>query len=112
MLRVSFANGVTAWCRPRVLNRPNLIFGLARQILTLQGLERRWFASFFNHLLDIECAYEADRSDIIWLPEHLESLLASANEGMQIALILALNLGHRGKDRDRLRSGATIAAMS
>lgn len=78
----------------------DLIFGLARRIITFKVKEDGSLP--FNHLLDIECAYEADRSDIIWLPEHVEAFMASANEGMQIALILALNLGRREGDLIRL----------
>jgi integrase len=78
------------------------IFGLARRIVSFavaDGLVS------VNHLLDIEAVYQADRSDIIWLPEHVEAFLNSADDGMQLALILGLNLGRREADLIRLTWG-------
>ena len=45
------------------------------------------------------------RSDIIWLPKDVDAFLNHANPGMQLALILALNLGRREADLIRLTWG-------
>lgn len=56
-----------------------------------------------NHLLTIEGIYSTDRSDIIWLPEHVEAFMNSgANQTMQLALIIGLNIGRREADIIRL----------
>lgn len=43
-------------------------------------------------------AYEGDRSDKIWLPEHVEAFMAVANDEMRLALVLALHTGQRQGD--------------
>lgn len=47
-------------------------------------------------------AYRADRSDLIWLPEHIEAFNAKASEQLQRALLLALETGQRQGDLLRL----------
>jgi integrase len=51
-----------------------------------------------NVLDDFERAYENDRSDIIWLPEHIEAFLQAASPEMQFAMVLALHTGQRQAD--------------
>ena len=78
------------------------ILGLARRIVSFakdDGLLG------VNHLMDIEGLYSADRSDIIWLPKDVDAFFQYANIGMQLALILALNLGRREADLIRLTWG-------
>ena len=58
-----------------------------------------------NRLLTIEGAHKADRSDMIWLPEHIEAFWKTASQGMELALILPLNLGRREGDLIRLTWG-------
>jgi integrase len=58
-----------------------------------------------NHLLGIAAIYEADRSDIIWLPEHVDAFWTLASPKMKLALILGLNLGRRMGDLIKLTWG-------
>ena len=70
----------------------------ARQADLILALARRIVCSFFgvdplgklgiNHLTGIEAIYEADRSDVIWLPKHVEAFWAVASPKMKLALIL------------------------
>lgn len=46
--------------------------------------------------------YEADRADIIWLPEHIKAFCAVASPELQFALLLALWTGQRQSDLLRL----------
>ena len=81
------------------------ILGLARRIVSFakdDGLIA------VNHLMDIQALYSADRSDIIWLPKDVDAFFQHANPGMQLALILALNLGRREADLIRLTWGDYI----
>jgi integrase len=57
-------------------------------------------ASIFdrNHLLGINKAYKADRSDAIWTIEDVTACMETANRPMKLALILALHLGRRAGD--------------
>jgi integrase len=48
-----------------------------------------------NYLRGFKRLYHADRSEIIWLPEHIESFMKVAPIEMQRALILALHTGQR-----------------
>jgi len=61
-----------------------------------------WAASDSNletNVLDtFERAYEGDRSDMIWLPEHVDAFMAAAEPEMQLALVLALHTGQRQAD--------------
>jgi integrase len=78
------------------------ILGLARRIVSFakdDGLIA------VNHLMDIQALYSADRSEIIWLPKDVDAFFQHANPGMQLALILALNLGRREADLIRLTWG-------
>ena len=95
----------------------DLIFATCRRIVSFavdDGLLE------INHLLTIEAVYSADRSDMIWLPsEHIEAFWqandpqregitkseAKQGQTMQLALILALNLGRREGDLIRLTWG-------
>lgn len=58
-----------------------------------------------NHLAGFKRLYHNDRSEIIWLPEHVGVLMASASVEMQRALILALHTGQRQGDLLRLSWG-------
>ena len=51
-----------------------------------------------NHLRGFRRLYHADRSEIIWLPEHIAAFMAVAPIEMQRAMILALHTGQRQGD--------------
>jgi integrase len=55
-----------------------------------------------NHLRGFRRLYHADRSEIIWLPEHIAAFMAAAPIEMQRAMILALHTGQRQGDLLRL----------
>jgi integrase len=55
-----------------------------------------------NVLDGFERAYASDRSEIIWLPEHIEAFMAAASPEMQFAMVLALHTGQRQGDIRRL----------
>jgi integrase len=55
-----------------------------------------------NHLRGFKRLYHADRSEIIWLPEHIAAFMNAAPIEMQRALILALHTGQRQGDLLRL----------
>lgn len=55
-----------------------------------------------NHLRGFRRLYHADRSEIIWLPEHITAFMNVAPVEMQRALILALHTGQREGDLLRL----------
>lgn len=80
----------------------DLIFATCRRIVSF-GVDDGLIE--VNHLLTIDAVYKADRSDMIWLPEHIEAFFENAPAGMRLALILALNLGRREGDLIRLTWG-------
>lgn len=51
-----------------------------------------------NHLRGFKRLYHVDRSEIIWLPEHIASFMSAASLEMQQALILGLHTGQREGD--------------
>ncbi|EEE44113.1 tyrosine-type recombinase/integrase [Roseibium alexandrii] len=51
-----------------------------------------------NVLDGFERAYQSDRSDKIWLPEHVEAFMAVASPEMKLAMVLALHTGQRRGD--------------
>lgn len=55
-----------------------------------------------NVLDTFKRAYASDRSDLIWLPEHVTAFLAAADEEMTLAMILALHTGQRQADIRRM----------
>jgi integrase len=55
-----------------------------------------------NHLRGFKRLYHNDRSEIIWLPEHITAFMKVAPEEMQRALMLALHTGQRQGDLLRL----------
>ena len=55
-----------------------------------------------NHLRGFKHTYHSDRSELIWLPEHVIPFMATAPIEMQRALILALHTGQRQGDLLRL----------
>ncbi len=55
-----------------------------------------------NHASGIPRLYKADRSDKLWLPEHIEAFMRVASVEMQRALILALHTGQRQGDLRKL----------
>lgn len=55
-----------------------------------------------NVLDGFERAYFSDRSEIIWLPEHVDAFLAVASPEMQLAMVLALHTGQRQADIRKL----------
>lgn len=57
---------------------------------------------FSNHLAGFRRLHHADRSEMIWLPEHVDAFMKTAPVEMQRALILALHTGQRQGDLRRL----------
>jgi hypothetical protein len=55
-----------------------------------------------NYLQGFKRLHHADRSEIIWLPEHIASFMKVAPIEMQRALILGLHTGQREGDLLRL----------
>jgi integrase len=55
-----------------------------------------------NHIRGFKRLYHANRSEIIWLPEHINPFMKVASLEMQRALILALHTGQREGDLLRL----------
>jgi integrase len=55
-----------------------------------------------NHLKGFKRLYHVDRSEIIWLPEHISAFMKVAPIEMQRALILGLHTGQREGDILRL----------
>lgn len=53
---------------------------------------------FANHVEGFKRLYHNDRSDNIWLPEHIEAFMTVASVEMQQAMILALHTGQRQAD--------------
>lgn len=51
-----------------------------------------------NPIATFERAYSADRSDLIWLPEHVAAFEAVASPEMRLALMLGLHTGQRQGD--------------
>lgn len=58
-----------------------------------------------NVLRDVRRIYKSDRSDKIWLPEHIEQFTAKAPVELQRALMLALHSGQRQGDLVKLTWG-------
>ncbi|SEG53930.1 Site-specific recombinase XerC [Methylobacterium sp. 190mf] len=52
----------------------------------------------FNHVRGFERLHSADRSEVIWLPEHIEAFMSVAPLELQRALMLALHTGQRQAD--------------
>lgn len=55
-----------------------------------------------NHISGFKRLHKADRSDLIWLPEHIAAFMAVAPIELQRAMILALHTGQRQGDILRL----------
>lgn len=55
-----------------------------------------------NHISGFRRLHKSDRSEMIWLPEHIEKFMRVAPVEMQRALILALHTGQRQGDLLRL----------
>lgn len=55
-----------------------------------------------NHVIGFERLYKADRSQIIWLPEHIAAFERIAPTALQRALTLALHTGQRQGDLLRM----------
>ena len=53
---------------------------------------------FSNHVAGFKRLHNVDRSDKLWLPEHIEAFMKVAPLEMQRALILALHTGQRQGD--------------
>lgn len=51
-----------------------------------------------NHVSGFKRLHKADRSQLIWMPEHIEAFMSVAPMEMQRALILALHTGQRQGD--------------
>jgi integrase len=57
---------------------------------------------FHNHVKGFVRLHEVDRSDKLWLPEHIDAFMKVAPIEMQRALILALHTGQRQGDLRKL----------
>ena len=75
------------------------VFGVLRLILEW-GRDRGLIG--LNHATRPKKLYKSDRSDKLWLPEHLEAFRAVASPQMRLALELALWTGQRQSDLLRL----------
>jgi integrase len=53
---------------------------------------------FVNHVAGFKRLHKVDRSELIWLPEHIHAFMAVAPVEMQRALIVALHTGQRQGD--------------
>lgn len=71
------------------------IFGVLRIVLEF-GRDRGMVS--LNHATRPKKVYKADRSDKLWLPEHLDAFRAVASPEMLLALELALATGQRQGD--------------
>ena len=71
------------------------IFGVLRIILEW-GRDRGLLSH--NHALRPKKVYKADRSDKLWLPEHIEAVRAVAPPDIRLAFELALGTGQRKGD--------------
>jgi integrase len=60
---------------------------------------------FSNHISGFRRLYSVDRSDLIWLPEHIQAFMRVAPIELQRFLILALHTGQRQSDLRRLAWG-------
>jgi integrase len=57
---------------------------------------------FHNHVVGFRRLHHVDRSELIWLPEHIDAFMKVAPIELQRALILALHTGQRQGDLLRL----------
>jgi integrase len=55
-----------------------------------------------NNVLGFQRIHHADRSERIWLPEHIEAFRSTVPAGLEHALLLALHTGQRQGDLLRL----------
>lgn len=60
---------------------------------------------FSNHVAGFRRLHRVDRSEMIWLPEHIEAFMRVAPVELQRALIIALHTGQREGDLLRLTWG-------
>ncbi|GJD31437.1 hypothetical protein PMNALOAF_2696 [Methylobacterium adhaesivum] len=65
------------------------------------GLDREHVS--VNPLATFRRVYDGDRSDKLWLPEHVEAFNAKAHEHLRVVLTLALHTGQRQGDLLALR---------
>lgn len=66
---------------------------------------------FSNHVAGFRRLHSVDRSELIWLPEHIHAFMAVAPVELQRALILALHTGQRQGDLLRLAWGNYDGAL-
>ena len=66
---------------------------------------------FSNHVAGFRRLHSADRSELIWLPEHIEAFMRVAPVELQRGLILALHTGQRQGDLLRLGWGNYDGAL-
>ncbi len=76
----------------------NLVGALARVLVHAKS----YGEININPLADIERLYSVDRSDMIWLPEHVAAFTKAAPVEMCQALVLAMHTGQRQGDLLRL----------
>ena len=51
-----------------------------------------------NHAINPGRLYDSDRSDLIWLPEHISAFCKVASDELKLALVLAISTGQRQGD--------------
>ena len=51
-----------------------------------------------NHAINPGRLYDSDRSDLIWLPEHVAAFCKVASDELKLALVLAISTGQRQGD--------------
>lgn len=68
---------------------------------------------FHNHVKGFERLHAVDRSDKVWLPEHIDAFMKVAPIEMQRALILALHTGQRQGDLRKLaEAGCSVPEIA
>ncbi len=58
-----------------------------------------------NHAIKPGRLYDSDRSDLIWLPEHVTAFCKAASDELKLALILAIYTGQRQGDLIKMTWG-------
>jgi integrase len=98
----SFRTDVLAW-RDKIAKATrreadNLVAAIARVLS--YGFDRGKLS--VNVLVKVRSTYKSDRTDKIWLPEHVNAFMGSATLEMSRAMTLALHTGQRQGDLRRL----------
>jgi type I site-specific restriction-modification system R (restriction) subunit len=76
--------------------------GLPLLFMELKNVHRDRARLTVNHVKGFKRLYHSDRSEIIWLPEHIDAFMKVAPVEIQQALILTLHTGQRQGDLLRM----------